>query len=56
MNSEVRSLEISNENIMAAIELYLSTMRLLQANETVVAYDLLSSGKSVINIKKEVLS
>lgn len=54
MNSEVRSIEVSTEHILAAIELSLKSMRLINDDEVVISYDLQTNGLNKINLKKEV--
>ena len=56
MNSEVRSIEVSTENILAAIELSLKSMRLINDNETVVTFDPSASDKFTITLSKETIN
>lgn len=54
MNSEVRSIEVSIDHVMSAIEVHLKTMRLIADNEVVIAFDTTTSEVYKIHIKKEV--
>jgi hypothetical protein len=54
VNSETRSIEVSIDHIMSAIEVHLKTMRLIADNETVFTYEPSSSDRYTIHLKKEV--
>lgn len=52
MNSETRLLEISNENVIAALEHWMSTMRFLDKSEKVTG--LVPANPWTVTIEKEV--